>query len=398
MNITGYREWVADELKQSIGFWLKNGMITENEGICTSLSITGEPYSKEKGVWMQGRSAWMFSYLCNMYGKRDEWLNAAKSCIDFMETHCIQDNENFRLYLAIDNDGKPISQNRQCFSEAFYTIGNAEYSLASGDMSALMRARKSYDAVWNLNNELIEDINGSGSKVLLGDIPARALADSMIYLNITSVMRRCDLENKELYDERSRKCIDDIFKYHHKPELRCTLETVAKDGSIIDTLPMGRTINPGHDIECSWFLMEEANYFKDKNTHKLAQEMFNMAYDNGIDQTNGGLISFLDLNGLQSEMRFSDKKTWWPQCECLIASLMLYRDTGDTKYAEYFTNMIEYCKRTFSDETYGEWYGHLSIDGKLDEQVYKGGIFKGPFHLPRMLAMVEKMLSELSNT
>lgn len=397
MKVLAYKEWISTELERCIDFWLKNGMDTENGGICTSLLKNGERYSNEKGVWMQGRSAWMFSYLCNVYGKQDEWITAAKSCIDFMEAYCFADKDNFRLYLAIDNDGNPISQNRSCFSESFYCIGNAEYSLASGDISALRRARKAYNIIWKLNNELIKDINGSGSKTLLGDIPARALADSMIYLNITSVMRRCDMENKELYDERSRQCIDNIFKYHHKPELKCTLETVAKDGTVIDILSKGRVINPGHDIECSWFLMEEANYFSDDNVHKLAEEMFNMAYENGIDRTHGGLISFADLKGLPSEMRFADKKTWWPQCELLIASLMLYRDTGDEKYADCFIKEIEYCKRVFSDEKYGEWYEQLNIDGTQNDHSFKGGIFKGPFHLPRMLVMVDRMLDEIEN-
>lgn len=396
MDILKYKDWLSDELDKCISFWLEKAMDDVNGGICTSLSVSGERYSKEKGVWMQGRSAWMFSSLYNTHSKRGELLNAAKSCIDFMENYCFQDKNNFRLYLAIDNDGNPISQNRSCFSEAFYTIGNAEYSLASNDKSALRRARKAYDIIWKLNNELIPDINGSGSKVMLGDIPARSLADSMIYLNVTSIMRRCDIENIKLYDERSRQCINNIFKYHHKPELKCTLENVAKNGDIIDTLPMGRVINPGHDIECSWFLMEEANYFKEDTIHKLAEEMFNMAYENGIDRQYGGLVSFKDLKGLPSEMQFADKKTWWPQCECLIASLMLYRDTGNEKYAKYFIDLLEYCKRVFSDKKYGEWYGHVSLDGIPDEQAYKGGIFKGPFHTPRMLAMVHEILGSIT--
>ena len=35
----------------------------------------------------------------------------------------------------------------------------------------------------------------------------------------------------------------------------------------------GRVVNPGHDIECSWFLMEYANYLGDRELHALAEEM-----------------------------------------------------------------------------------------------------------------------------
>ena len=55
----------------------------------------------------------------------------------------------------------------------------------------------------------------------------------------------------------------------------------------------------------------------------------------------------------------------------------------------------EYCKRVFSDPEYGEWYGYLRRDGKPTMPSTKGSTFKGPFHLPRMLSMVDQMMGQV---
>ena len=87
-------------------------------------------------------------------------------------------------------------------------------------------------------------------------------------------------------------------------------------------------------------------------------------------------------------------KLWWPHNELVISSLMLYRDTKK-EYLEWFFKAIEYCKKYFSDPENGEWYGYLRRDGKPTMPPCKGSTFTGPFHLPRMLSMVDVMISEL---
>ena len=38
----------------------------------------GKVFSTDKSVWMQGRCAWMFAYLCHVYGVKDEWLERSE--------------------------------------------------------------------------------------------------------------------------------------------------------------------------------------------------------------------------------------------------------------------------------------------------------------------------------
>lgn len=389
------QKWIKNELNVCADFWLKNGMDRENGGVYTCLDRKGEVYSTDKSVWMQGRCAWTFAHLCRLYGKRDEWMEASKSCLDFMEKYCINPDADGRMYFTVTAEGKPLRQRRYCFSEGFYAIANAEYYGLTGEKVYIDRARRAYELIYKLNNGLIADPTGLGPKTIPETRTGRALADPMIFLNIISVLRRVDQEHREEYDKRSAECTETIFKYHYHPELKCTLESVALDGTPELWYTAGRVVNPGHDIECSWFLMEEANYRKDEEIHKTAEQIFRNAIEAGWDNTYGGLLYFIDCLGKPTEAYEHDMKLWWPHDEIMIASLMAYRDTGDEYYADWFFKTLDYCKEHFADPEYGEWYGYLRRDGLPTEPSTKGSTFKGPFHLPRMLSMTDKMLDEI---
>lgn len=398
MDITArlqdHQKWIREELERSVSFWLKNGMDPVNGGVYTCLDREGKVYSTDKSVWMQGRCAWMFSFLCHHYGPRQEWLDAAKSCLDFMEKYCINRAAGNRMYFTVTEDGKPLRQRRYCFSEAFYAVANAEYYGVTGDKAALEHARQAFDLYWDLSHGM-PDPTGLGPKTIPETRTGRALADPMIYLNITAVMRRCDPENNALYEARAKECCETIFKYHFKPELKCTLETVGMNGELQMDYTAGRVVNPGHDIECSWFVMEQAKHTGDEELRKKAQTLFDYAYESGWDKEYGGLLYFIDCKGLPPEAYEHDMKLWWPHNELLIASMMIYRDTQDEKYLKIFDETLEYCKKVFSDPEYGDWYGYLRRDGKPTEPACKGSTFKGPFHLPRCLMMVDQLIDEI---
>lgn len=394
-KLQAYRDWVQSELNTCANFWLEKGMDRVNGGVYTCLDRKGEIYSTDKSVWMQGRCGWTFSYLCHVYGVRPEWLEAAKSCIDFLEDHCINHEAGGRMYFTVTAEGKPLRQRRYCFSEGFYVLANAEYYGVTGEREHLERARRAYELIWQLNNGLIKDPTGLGPKTIPQTRTGRALADPMIYLNITSVMHRVDPEQAALYDERAAKCADDIFRYHVKPDLKCTLESVDPEGNPRLYYTEGRTVNPGHDIECVWFLLEYANRTGNQELHKKAEQVFNWAIEAGWDKEYGGLLYFIDCLGKPPEAYEHDMKLWWPHNEIMISSLMLYRDTRDEKYLEWFEKTVAYCKEHFADPEYGEWYGYLRRDGKPTEPSTKGSTFKGPFHLPRALIQCDVMLGQL---
>lgn len=388
-------QWVRDELRSSVNFWLEYGMDYINGGVYTCLDREGKIFSTDKSVWMQGRCAWVFSYLCTAYGKTDEWLEAARRCLNFLEEHCVNHEKGDRLYFTVTGDGQPLRQRRYCHSENFYIMANAEYYANTGEIVRIERARRAYEMVWQLNNGLIEDPVGLPPKVEPQTRQSRAFGDPMIYLNVTAVMRRCDPENSKLYDARARECVRQILDYHFHPELGCTLETVGLNGELQTDTVAGRVVNPGHDIEGSWFLAQQARLTGDKELYRDAVRIFDYAVEAGWDPEYGGLLYFIDCLGCPPESYEHDMKLWWPHCETLIASLMFYRDTGEERFLDWFEKTADYVKQHFADPEYGEWFGYLRRDGLPTQPPCKGSTFKGPFHVPRCLILLDQMMDEI---
>lgn len=384
-------QWIRDELEHCTAFWLKNGMDAEHGGVYTCLDREGKIYSTDKSVWMQGRCGWMFAHLCNCYGVREEWLAASRSCLDFMEAHCVRHEAGGRMYFTVTAEGEPLRQRRYYFSEAFYAIANAEYYAATGEAVRLERARRAYDLYWHLAQGG-EDPVGMGAK---STRCGRSFGIPMIYLNVSLTMLRCDPAHAEEYLARAKQCVEDIFRYHVKFDMHCVLENVDVDGSPRLFYTEGRVVNPGHDIEGVWFLLEYAKQSGETELVEKARQIFDDAIQAGWDKEYGGLLYFTDACGQPPEAYEHDMKLWWPHNEILISSMMLYRDTGDETYLEWFYKTVDYCREHFSDPQYGEWYGYLRRDGLPTQPPTKGSTFKGPFHLPRCLMQVDRLMSEI---
>ncbi len=393
-KLKSIRESIREQLDGCIEFWLKNGIDKINGGVYTCLDRTGKIYSTDKSVWMQGRCAWTFSWLCKTYGVKEEWFGAAKSCLDFMEKYCINRDKGDRMYFTVTEEGLPLRQRRYFYSETFYSMANAEYYGITGEKEYLDRAIRAYNTYWDLWHGA-SDPTGLGSKTIPETRTGRAFGYPMIYLNMTSILSRVDPEHKEIYDARAEECVNDIFKYHVHPELKCLLENVGPNGEARLNFTDGRIVNPGHDIEGAWFILEYAKRSGKTELIPKCEEIFNNAINAGWDHEYGGLLYFIDALGLPPEAYEHDMKLWWPHNEILIASLMLYRETGKEEYLEHFERTFDYCVEHFYDKEYGEWYGYLRRDGLPTMPSTKGSTFKGPFHLPRMLSMVDCMLGEI---
>ena len=99
------QKWIRYELDSSADFWLDYGMDKVHGGVYTCLDRTGKVFSTDKSVWMLGRCGWIYAWLCHLYGKKQEWLDASKSCLDFMEKYCINREAGDRMYFTVTEDG-----------------------------------------------------------------------------------------------------------------------------------------------------------------------------------------------------------------------------------------------------------------------------------------------------
>lgn len=70
------------------------------------------------------------------------------------------------------------------------------------------------------------------------------------------------------------------------------------------------------------------------------------------------------------------------------------RETRDPHYWQRFEQVARYTAAHFVDETHGEWFGYLDRLGSVTHR-FKGGPYKGCFHVPRALFMCESLLQDV---
>lgn len=372
-------------LESCIPFWLNNGIDKEYGGLINCLDRSGNVYSDDKSVWMQGRCGWMFSYIYNNIEQKQKYLDFAKSCIDFATKYCIDDKDG-RMYFTVTRDGKPLRKRRYWFSETFYIIANAEYYIATKDKAYLDTAKKYFKFVYDMYCDSSSDPYKITPKSYSQTRNTKSLANPMIMLNVASIMRQADNENYWYYNDIITGLVEDI-KVFYKPEYKAMFENIeATTNEVILNSSSCRVINPGHDIECSWFLLEEGIKRNDQSIIDFAKTIFDQAFEFGWDSKYGGITYFKDVLGLPVEAYEHDMKLWWTHNETIIASLMLYKYTGEKSYKKIFEKVCDYSFKHFSDKKFGEWFGYLRRDGKPTEPPCKGHTYKGPFHVMRMLA------------
>ncbi|MDH7461170.1 AGE family epimerase/isomerase [Chitinophagaceae bacterium 26-R-25] len=360
-------------LNDTIPFWFPRSFDHEHGGFLLMRDADGELIDDDKAVWIQGRATWLLSTLYNTVEKKEEWLQGAKLGYDFLNKYCF--DADGQMFFHVTRDGRPIRKRRYFFSETFYVIAAAAYAKASGDQEAAMNARRVFGeciAYASAEKKMTPKFTETRTSKGIG-VP-------MIMINTAQQLRETIGDPR--CDEWIEKWIAEIERDFVKDDIKCVMEQVAPDGSIIDHID-GRTLNPGHAIEGAWFILHEAIYRNnDKRLIDLGCRMIDYMWERGWDKEYEGILYFRDVYNKPVQEYWQDMKFWWPHNEVIIATLLAYLMTGNEKYAGWHKQVHDYSYRKFHDAKNGEWFGYLHRDGTL-AQTAKGNLYKGPFHLPR---------------
>ena len=368
----GYRDAL---LQDTLPFWMKHGLDREHGGVLTGLGRDGAILDSDKPVWAQGRCAWLLATLYDTVEPRQEWLEGALSCLEFLETHGYA--ADGRMFFLLTREGRPVRRRRYAYSEAFASMGFAACAKATAREDLADRARENFEAFTHASFTP----GVIPAKVDPITRPTKGLGPLMISINLAQVLRETiDLEGADaLIDGWIQEVEEDFFK----PDLGALLETVGPHGEVIDHFD-GRTLNPGHAIEAAWFILHEAKHRNsDPRLLALGTTILDCMWDRGWDTEHGGLFYYRDLHQGPVQEYWHDMKFWWPHNEAIIATLLAYTMTGDPRYAEWHTLVHDWAHEHFRDAKHGEWFGYLHRDGSVSVDL-KGNHWKGPFHLPRM--------------
>lgn len=367
-------------LENCLPFWLEHSQDKEYGGYFSCLNRDGSVYDTDKFIWLQGREVWMFAMLYNNVEKNKQWLDCAVQGAEFLKKY--GHDENWDFYFSLDRKGSPLVQPYNIFSNTFACMAFAQLAKATGNDEYALIARRIFGRIL----ERRSNPKGQWCKAYPGTRPMKDFALPMIICNMALEIEDI-LEDKSVLEQTIDTCLHEVFDVFYQPELGCMLENVSSvDGSPVDCFE-GREINPGHDLEALWFMMNLGVRRGDKALIEKCVEIALRVIERGWDKEFGGIYYFLDAKGVPQQKLEWDQKLWWVHIESAIAMLKGYQLTGNEKCLEWFLKLDAYLWNNFKDKEYPEWFGYLNRRGEVLLPL-KGGKWKGCFHVPRGLYQI----------
>ena len=367
-------------LENCLPFWLEHSQDKEYGGYFSCLNRDGSVYDTDKFIWLQGREVWMFAMLYNNVDKNRQWLDCAVQGAEFLKKY--GHDENWDFYFSLDRKGNPLVQPYNIFSNTFACMAFAQLAKATGNEEYAQIARRIFGRIL----ERRSNPKGQWCKAYPGTRPMKDFALPMIICNMALEIEDI-LEDKSVLEQTIDTCLHEVFDVFYQPELGCMLENVSSvDGAPVDCFE-GREINPGHDLEALWFMMNLGVRRGDKALIEKCVEISLGVIERGWDKEFGGIYYFLDAKGVPQQKLEWDQKLWWVHIESAIAMLKGYQLTGNEKCLEWFLKLDAYLWNNFKDKEYPEWFGYLNRRGEVLLPL-KGGKWKGCFHVPRGLYQI----------
>ena len=373
-------------LDSVLPFWLNKSIDKEYGGYFSCLDRDGSVYDTDKFIWLQGREVWLFSMLCNKLGKKQEWLDAAIQGAEFLKKY--GHNGDYDFYFSLTREGKPLVEPYNIFSNTFACMAFAQLAKATGSEEYAEISRRIFKRILERRG----NPKGKWSKAVPGTRPMKDFALPMIICNMALEVEDIINDPQQL-EKTIDECLHEVLDVFYQHDLGCMLENVSSlDNSRLDCFE-GREINPGHNLEALWFMMNLGIRRNDKALINKCVEISLSVIERGWDKEYGGIFYFLDSKGAPQQKLEWDQKLWWVHIESAIAMIKGYQLTGNKKCLEWFEKLDEYMWSRFKDPLHPEWFGYLNRRGEMLLPL-KGGKWKGCFHVPRGLFEIWQILEK----
>lgn len=388
MNLETIRQLKSEIEKELTGgilsFWMEKTPDLKYGGFIGKMDNNLRNYPRaEKCCILNSRILWTFSSAYRLL-KDDRYRAVAERAYDYLVKY-FWDVRYSGLFLMVNHRGRVTDPRKLVYNLAFGIYGFSEYYRATGNGEVLDRAIRLY----RLIEEFCHDpINQGYFEACSRDF--RSIADMHLthlklhekksmntHLHIleayTNLLRAWDDQGlrqsiRELIGIFERSIIDPQtghFKLFFDEFWNSKLDTISY----------------GHDIEGSWLLYEAAITLQDESlTNQVKSRVVDMAgkiYREARDDQYGGIFYEME-NGI-----LSAKKVWWVQCEAMVGFFNAFQLTGETCYLDAIIPIWKFIRQFLVDNQYGEWYYEVSRDGKPNDNIYKVGPWKCPYHSGR---------------
>ncbi|NLM77950.1 MAG: hypothetical protein GX173_07670 [Ruminococcaceae bacterium] len=402
-------------------FWVPGSLDLEHGGYFNCFDNSGRQLlSRHKYTWSQGRFVWLFARLAMMESntftarQKQEFLRLAKSGRDFLHRHVLVGPDDWRCTFLMDESGRPMPADDSgildlsIYADCFVTIAFARYALAAGDASSYLYAKK-------LFNSILDRISSGQYRTHPYPLNQayRAHGIPMILCHVTrelylAACRFAPADSPELAEKLEAFCLDILD--HFVDDHEVVHEVVGVDNSWLPNM-LGQHANPGHTLECMWFLGEAAETLGQPLITRRALAIVRRTCQIGWDDEMGGLLHYCHVRGGPPRGRTEDvaeepmlrqvqagwsDKLWWVHSEALYTTMLCHVQSGDTDFQELYDRLADYTFRVFPnpDREIREWIQIRKRDGSPQEKVVALPV-KDPYHIIRNVVQLIELLNRL---
>lgn len=341
------------------------------------LGDDGAPWKERpRETWITSRMAHVYSIGALLTGNAEYGELAQKALNGLMgELH---DNVNGGWYAGLTSEGD-VLETKQCYAHAFVILAATSGILAgrNGAEKLLADALEIYDKYfWREDEGLSVDTWNTEFSALS---EYRGLNANMH--TVEAFLAVYDGIGDKKYLERAGRIIDRVVTWaenndwripeHYKsdwtPDLECQ-----KDTPDDPFKPYGAT--PGHGIEWARLITQWASALSDTGTQKekfydVAEKLYERAINDAWNSDGGlGIIYTTDWNGKP----VVHDRMHWTLAEAINTSAVLYRRTGDERYARDYSEFMKYLDEVVHDKVNGSWFHQLDRNNKVIGTVWPG--------------------------
>ena len=341
------------------------------------LGDDGTPWKdRPRETWITSRMAHVYSIGALLTGNAEYGELAQKALNGLMgELH---DNVNGGWYAGLTSEGD-VLETKQCYAHAFVILAATSGILAgrNGAEKLLADALEIYDKYfWREDEGLSVDTWNTEFSALS---EYRGLNANMH--TVEAFLAVYDGIGDKKYLERAGRIIDRVITWaenndwripeHYKsdwtPDLECQ-----KDTPDDPFKPYGAT--PGHGIEWARLITQWASALSDTGTQKekfydAAEKLYERAINDAWNSDGGlGIIYTTDWNGKP----VVHDRMHWTLAEAINTSAVLYRRTGDERYARDYSEFMKYLDEVVHDKVNGSWFHQLDRNNKVIGTVWPG--------------------------
>ena len=342
------------------------------EGGSYYLGDDGTPWTdRNRETWITCRMAHVYS-IGSMMG--------IEGCKELAEkaiggiTGELRDTENGGWYAGRTPEGEPLPM-KQCYAHAFVILASSSAYLAgvAGAEELLKDALELYDKYfWNEEEGLASDTWNTEFTEL---DTYRGINANMH--TVEAFLAVADALKDDKYRDRAGRIIKHVLEWadgnnyripeHFTDKWEIDLDK-NKDKPDDPFKPYGAT--PGHGIEWARLTVQWCmSTGKNDEIIDKACKLFERAIADGWNADGAeGIVYTTDWDGRP----VVHDRMHWTLAEAINTSAVLYRVTGNEKYAEDYAMFMNYLDSVVLDHSVGSWYHQLDENNKLKGTVWPG--------------------------